>query len=97
MSQLTIYAEIDPDKPLLQTDDIEAITDELSKVGIRIERWKADRELADDADNETGDAEYVSGTHIEYQLFISSCRWIKPDSQTRQRAARPCEARSAVG
>ena len=53
MSQLTVYAENEPGVPLLDTNDFDRIADELSKAGIRIERWNADRELADDADNET--------------------------------------------
>ena len=53
MSQLTIYAEADSDTALLRTDDLEQIESELGKVGIDIERWAADRDLADDADNDT--------------------------------------------
>jgi 1,2-dihydroxy-3-keto-5-methylthiopentene dioxygenase len=53
MSQLTIYAEADSDTVLSRTDDLEQIENELGKVGIDIERWAADRDLADDADNDT--------------------------------------------
>lgn len=53
MSQLTVYADNDPGKPLLSIDEFDRIADELGKVGIKIERWKADRELPDNADNET--------------------------------------------
>jgi len=58
MSHLTVYAESDADTPLLSTGNFEEICGELGKAGIRIERWKADRELADDADNETIIAAY---------------------------------------
>lgn len=58
MSQLTIYAEADSDNARLRTDDLNQIESELGKVGICIERWIADRELADDADNDTIIAAY---------------------------------------
>ena len=58
MSQLTIYADTDPVTPLIDSADINVITDELGKAGIQIERWKADRELADDADSDTIIAAY---------------------------------------
>ena len=58
MSQLTIYAETDSDNALLCTDDFKQIASELGKAGICIERWIADRELADDADNDTIIAAY---------------------------------------
>ncbi len=58
MSQLTIYVEADSDNALLRTNDFNQIESELGKAGIRIERWIADRELADDADNDTIIAAY---------------------------------------
>ena len=58
MSHLTVYAEDDASTPLIDTDDFDAIAGALSDAGIRIERWAADRELADDADNETIIAAY---------------------------------------
>jgi 1,2-dihydroxy-3-keto-5-methylthiopentene dioxygenase len=58
MSQLTIYAEDDASTPLLSTDDIDVIRGELGTAGIRIERWRADRELNKDADSETIIAAY---------------------------------------
>ncbi len=58
MSQLTIYAESDGKIPLLATEDVDVIRTELGTAGIRLERWKADRDLADDADNETIIAAY---------------------------------------
>ena len=58
MSQLTIYAEENSNDSLLSTDDFHQISSELSKAGISIERWDADRELADDADNDTIIAAY---------------------------------------
>ena len=58
MSQLTVYAESDGKNPLLATEDVDVIRTELGTAGIRLERWKADRNLADDADNETIIAAY---------------------------------------
>jgi 1,2-dihydroxy-3-keto-5-methylthiopentene dioxygenase len=58
MSQLTVYAESDGKNPLLATADVDVIRTELGTAGIRLERWKADRNLADDADNETIIAAY---------------------------------------
>jgi 1,2-dihydroxy-3-keto-5-methylthiopentene dioxygenase len=58
MSHLTIYAEEDSDSALLSTDDFDEISTVLGAAGIRIERWKADSKLADDADNDTIIAAY---------------------------------------
>lgn len=58
MSQLTIYAESDSGEPILVTEDLDVIKRELGPAGIHLERWQADRELADDADNETIIAAY---------------------------------------
>lgn len=58
MSQLTIYAENDPNTALLSTDDFAEISMALGDAGIRIERWSADREITDDMDEETIIAAY---------------------------------------
>ena len=58
MSRLIVYAESDGKNPLLATEDVDVIRTELGTAGIRLERWKADRDLADDADNETIIAAY---------------------------------------
>ncbi len=58
MSQLTVYDEADGDKPILATEDVDVVTSELGAAGIRLERWQADRDLADDADNDTIIAAY---------------------------------------
>jgi 1,2-dihydroxy-3-keto-5-methylthiopentene dioxygenase len=58
MSQLIVYAEADGKNPLLATEDVDEICTELGAAGIRLERWKADRDLADDADDETIIAAY---------------------------------------
>lgn len=60
MSQLTVYAESDADNPMLVTEDVDVIKNELGAAGIRLERWQADRELDDHADNETIIAAYQS-------------------------------------
>ncbi len=67
MSQLTIYAEADSDTALLRTDDLEQIESELGKVGIDIERWAADRDLADDADNDT----IIAAYHDEIERLVA--------------------------
>lgn len=53
MSQLTVYAENQPDTPLSSTDNFEEIRETLGQAGIRLERWNADRALEEDADNDT--------------------------------------------
>ena len=58
MSQLTVYAESDADKPILVTENVEEIRNELGAAGIRLERWQADRELDDFADDATIIAAY---------------------------------------
>ena len=60
MTQLMIYPEHQSDKVILATDDFEAIIGELGKIGIRFERWEADREIAGDADNDSITAAYQS-------------------------------------
>ncbi len=58
MSQLTVYAESDGKNPLLTTEDVDVICTELGAAGIHLERWETDRDLADDADNDTIIAAY---------------------------------------
>lgn len=58
MSHLTVYPEANGDKPILETGDFDIIRDELGAAGIRLERWRADRELGDDADDDTIIAAY---------------------------------------
>ncbi|HLT91533.1 MAG TPA: cupin [Woeseiaceae bacterium] len=53
MSQLRVYAETAPDRPLVETRELGRIAAELGRAGIRFERWKADRELPPDADHAT--------------------------------------------
>ena len=53
MSTLTVYAESDPATPLVETNDFARIADELGAAGIRFERWRAGRPLAEDADHDT--------------------------------------------
>jgi 1,2-dihydroxy-3-keto-5-methylthiopentene dioxygenase len=60
MSQLTIYAEDEAGQPLLETSDIDRISEELAAAGIRVERWKADSEIAANDDDETIIAAYRS-------------------------------------
>lgn len=60
MSELTIYSEDNPATPVLQSKELDIIRSELDKINITLERWKADRELADDADNDAIIAAYQS-------------------------------------
>lgn len=53
MSRLSVYSESDGTTPLRVTGDFGEIVAELDSAGIRLERWQADRELADDADNDS--------------------------------------------
>ena len=53
MSQLTIYSEDHSGEPILTTDEFDAISAELGQLGIRFERWTADRDISDDADNDS--------------------------------------------
>ena len=48
-----MYSESDGTTPLRVTGDFGEIVAELDSAGIRLERWQADRELADDADNDS--------------------------------------------
>lgn len=51
MSRLTIYPESQPDRPLLETEDVARIQQELTAAGMRFERWRADRAVTGDADS----------------------------------------------
>ncbi len=52
MSKLTIYQEADGETPLRVTEDFDEIVAELGSAGVALERWEADRELADTADSD---------------------------------------------
>jgi 1,2-dihydroxy-3-keto-5-methylthiopentene dioxygenase len=58
MTRLTVYPELQPQNPSLQTEDFTAIQQQLAAAGIRFERWQADRAIAADADNESIIAAY---------------------------------------
>lgn len=58
MSRLNVYSETEPQKPLIDTADFDRIAGELAAAGIGFERWSAERELPDDADQETIIAAY---------------------------------------
>jgi 1,2-dihydroxy-3-keto-5-methylthiopentene dioxygenase len=49
MSQLRIYSETEPARPLVDTTDFERIASELGEAGIRFERWRAGHDLPADA------------------------------------------------
>lgn len=52
MSSLTIYAENQPDRGEYLTD-FAAIQKRLHAVGVQFERWRSERPIADDADQQT--------------------------------------------
>ena len=58
MSQLRIYNEDNQATPLSTTNDFAEIASKLEQVGIRIERWKADKELPDDSSSKNIIAAY---------------------------------------
>lgn len=67
MSELVVYAENQPDVPELQTSDIAEIQAALAEVGIRVERWSANHEVSDDAD----DASIIAAYRHEIDRLIS--------------------------
>ena len=58
MSRLSVYAESQPDRPLVETSDFDRIASELGAAGIRFERWEASQDLPDDADSDAIIAAY---------------------------------------
>ena len=58
MSRLSVYAESQPDQPLVETSDFDRIASELGAAGISFERWEAGQDLPDDADSDTIIAAY---------------------------------------
>ncbi|TCL04697.1 1,2-dihydroxy-3-keto-5-methylthiopentene dioxygenase [Sodalis ligni] len=48
MSALTIFTDSDASRPIWQSRDADAIRGQLNAVGVRFERWRADRELGGD-------------------------------------------------
>ena len=60
MSQLTVYADSDGATPLRATQDFNEIVEELGTAGVRLERWQADRDIAEDADTDAIIAAYQS-------------------------------------
>jgi 1,2-dihydroxy-3-keto-5-methylthiopentene dioxygenase len=57
---LRVYNDDAPEKPIVDTSDSAQIANELSKIGVRFERWAADAELPHGADQETVVAAYKS-------------------------------------
>ncbi|WP_145521258.1 1,2-dihydroxy-3-keto-5-methylthiopentene dioxygenase [Yersinia aldovae] len=47
MSGLTIFSDEQPEQPLWQSRDAEEIQQQLTAIGVRFERWQADRELGE--------------------------------------------------
>jgi 1,2-dihydroxy-3-keto-5-methylthiopentene dioxygenase len=52
MTRLTIYPDTEPGSPVIDTENSDVIIRELSAVGMRFERWQADREINADTGNE---------------------------------------------
>jgi 1,2-dihydroxy-3-keto-5-methylthiopentene dioxygenase len=53
MSQLTVYLDENPNRPVFDSTDFDRIAGELGEAGIRFERWSAARDVAGDADGDT--------------------------------------------
>lgn len=60
MSQLTVYHQDQPGQHLLHTRDSDVIAEELNKVGVRFERWPAEKTLAPEATPEQIGRAYAS-------------------------------------
>lgn len=58
MTVLQIMPEDEPDVVSLRTTDLEKIVAELAPLGVTLDRWDADAELADDADQDAVLAAY---------------------------------------
>ncbi|AXW85779.1 acireductone dioxygenase [Lonsdalea britannica] len=52
MSALTIFSDQDASQPVWQSQDAEAIRQRLTAIGVRFERWQADRALSAEPDAE---------------------------------------------
>jgi 1,2-dihydroxy-3-keto-5-methylthiopentene dioxygenase len=50
MSRLTVWPDHQPDKASLRTEDPVEIAGALAEIGVRFERWSADRKLRENAD-----------------------------------------------
>ena len=59
MSRLTVYPDTDASAPLLDTTDGAEIAGALKAIGVQFERWPAEAELADDADDAAVMAAYA--------------------------------------
>ncbi|HET9029606.1 MAG TPA: cupin domain-containing protein [Candidatus Aquilonibacter sp.] len=57
---LRVFDDSNPSAPVLETSDGNAIAAELSRIGVRFERWAADADLPAGADQETVIAAYRS-------------------------------------
>ena len=58
MTRLAIYKESDGDTPQLVTDEFDDIVAALAATGVTLERWQADRDIADDTDDDAIIAAY---------------------------------------
>lgn len=58
MSELTIFSDAEPQRALWQSNDAQAIQQQLAQIGVRFERWQADRELGDNPQPDTVIAAY---------------------------------------
>ncbi|CNL90396.1 1,2-dihydroxy-3-keto-5-methylthiopentene dioxygenase [Yersinia frederiksenii] len=58
MSGLTIYSDQQPEELLWQSVDAGEIQQQLTEIGVRFERWQADRELGENPQPETVIAAY---------------------------------------
>lgn len=69
MTTLRVYDDKNPGTIVLEESDGERIADELAKIGVRFERWSADKELPRGADQDAVIAAYRSSV----DRLISEC------------------------
>jgi 1,2-dihydroxy-3-keto-5-methylthiopentene dioxygenase len=91
MSRLSIYAESQPERPLVETTDFDRIASELGAAGIGFERWSAEQDLPADIDQEAIIAAYRGEIdrlidERGYQSFdVVSMRPDHPEKETFRR------------
>jgi 1,2-dihydroxy-3-keto-5-methylthiopentene dioxygenase len=82
-SHLTIYDDKNPNAPVLETSNGDEIAAELSKIGVRFERWVADADLPKGADQEAVIAAYRSSI----DKLIAECGYQSVDVIRLERGA----------
>ncbi|MFV8757044.1 1,2-dihydroxy-3-keto-5-methylthiopentene dioxygenase, partial [Yersinia enterocolitica] len=87
MSGLTIFSDEQPEQPLWQSRDAKEIQQQLTAIGVRFERWQADRELGE---NPQPDAVIAAYQHEINRLVAEKGyqSWdvisMRPDNEQRE-------------